>query len=181
MEIVKAAIDNLTGEQIFEFSITEKAPKIRWWQFWKKQQEDTVHTFKIFPTLLGTQRRIASLGFDLINKEFTDESEIIKVIPDNTPILINVLGLFITNSKEWPSEKLLDLLEWHLTNERMKEIIAACIVSMRLEGFMSSTVLIAGMPQALIPKTGPNDGSELIASHKQPLVPSFDTIKGLTP
>lgn len=175
--ILKSITDTLTGKKVHEITVkvrvVEKPAPVRY-NLWDKlmgkprpilPEPETHRTFEIWPCVVTNQYRIAGNAALLIDGLHEDHSENIKFINSNQPIVAYIVASAIQNNHLEPESSLVEFIENNFDGEDLYTALKASFDNLGMQAFSNSIVLLKGTVEVLKPKTSPQDGSELIASH----------------
>lgn len=176
-QIIKGAVDELTGKMIYEFTIPVKhvepaiLPKRTLWDRVLRKpppsiiEPETERSFQIYPCVAINQYRIAGEALTLPVDLLEDETQALTYVPEHLPTMIYIIAAAIQNNYLEPDKELIQFLERNLDNIDILKILAASLQNANMQSFLTSIVLMNGMASILKPEANPIDGRELIASH----------------
>ena len=124
-------------------------------------------TFTIYPSVVANMYRIAGRAA-LLPKEIMSgilSESVLPLIPVCMPDMIYIIASAIQNNHLEPDQELITFIERNFNQNQIFEALYESIEGIGLQTFLNSIVLARGTVSILKPKTSPEDGSELIASH----------------
>jgi len=171
-QIIKKAVDTLTGKIIYSFTIKNKTPEVPKRTLWdwilRKPKVEPIlsRDFEIYPCVVANQYRIAGEAITLPTDLFEDEGKTLtQHVPVHLPTMIYIIAAAIQNNYKEPEAELIEYLERNMDNIDISQTLVASLQAANMEAFTISIVLMTGASKILEPKSSPQDGSELIASH----------------
>jgi hypothetical protein len=123
--------------------------------------------FEIYPAVVGNQYRIigraVTLPDELKAGELTES--VMPLIPIHMPNMVYIIASAIQNNHLEPEPELLLFIERNFNSRQIFEALYQSIEGIGLQDFMNSIVLTKRAISIMKPRTSPEDGRELIASH----------------
>lgn len=163
--MLKETANTILNEPIHITITTEER---RWYCPWKKTT--VKKEFQLKPLCIGSLVRISKLTLDidpeLINKGKSMLDMAYVSANEHGRSLAKIVAIALTNSREDPSEKLVDLIEGNVSATQLLQIYLEIIKQMDVTAFMTSIVSIRGI-NLLERKTNPAEQRSQIASGEQ--------------
>lgn len=179
-QIIQGVVDALTGKVLYEFTIQVRhiepviQPKQKLWdRIGRKSvvaviEPETERSFTIWPCVVSNQYRIAARANSLPKDLFDDDTKMFGYVQEHLPTMVYIIAAAVQNNYLEPDPDLITFFERNLDNLDIVQILAASLQGANMQSFLTSIVLMSGEAKILKPKTSPNEGSELIASHTAP-------------
>lgn len=146
-ETLQAASDTLTEAPVtLDITIASRGRMHAWLQ--KIKLMPRKRSFLVRPATLGTLARISKLLLsievdDLSQEQFLNSSYLLASAHHRT--IAEVLAVAVTNTREYPGEKLIDFLLHHLTARELLFCTSLLLKQMDLSNFIYSIISIKGL------------------------------------
>jgi hypothetical protein len=176
--IISKAVDALTGKEVYRFTIGVRhvegvappAPLSFWDRIRGRKLEPiaqpiTERSFTIYPAVVINQYRIAGVAVTLPVEVFESSTAMLSLVPEHLPKMVYIIASAVQNNHLEPDPELITFFERNLDNIDIAQILTASLQASNMQSFLTSIVLMNEVAKILKPKTSPQDGSELIASH----------------
>lgn len=117
-------------------------------KFWQRKPREKIHEFELKPLCLGSLIKISKIILKIDPELFKNEFSIQELTFHFSDTLgrdiSRIVAIAIVNSKDDPTEELIDLIENNLTSNQLLQVFKHILELMDVSSFMSSIILIKG-------------------------------------
>lgn len=169
-QIITGVVDVLTGKMTYEFTVkvrrvlpVEQPKRTLLDKLLRKPlpalvEPETERHFKIYPSVVINQYRIAGKAVSLPKELFDDATKMLAYVPVHLPAMCYIIAAAIQNNDLEPDPELISFLEKNLDNADIMQILGASLQGVNMLDFSSSIILMNA--EAAILEMSPKDGSE---------------------
>ena len=116
------------------------------------KKPERTHVFVLKPLVLGTLIRISKTLADIeeVNRDdFKSGLALTKAfniyMSGKGEQIIDIIALALTNTEKYPSQSLINLIKWNVSNEELYQLIEIIVSQINVSPFMNSIIFIKGM------------------------------------
>ncbi|HZF64203.1 MAG TPA: hypothetical protein VEZ55_06960 [Chitinophagaceae bacterium] len=160
MKEILQKVPDVVTEKAIQFDITILPKNKFHGQLQKYRLAPTKQSFSIRPLVLGTLYRISKLLLKIDVNGFQESGTLslaYQLMKEHSSTVINIIGLAITNSKQLPDKKLLELIRFNLSSDECVTVLSFVLKQMEVTSFIQSIISIRGLdlitPKEMNPQT----------------------------